>query len=762
MIRFDKSAEMWEEALPIGNGNIGGMVYGVPYLEQIALNDDTLWSGYPSNHNPKDGAKYYKQVVEMTMAGKYNEAQDLIEEKLESDYTEGYLPLGDLWIETKHIHATNFSRNLSLENAISTVSYLHNDVQYKRESFVSYPDKCMVVMLTADKEQSINANIYMTTQLKGESYIDNKRIVLQGLAPSNVEPDYSVREENIVVYDEQDSRKGMRFVAMADVVVTGGKCYYEYNKIQIKNADSIMIVLCTQTSFNGTYNHPYTDGLDEMKLCAQRLDSINKDYNYLLERHIRDHKSLYDRVSLKLPDNKNSTLPTNIRLEKFAEDKSDHSLYALLFNFGRYLTIAGSREGTQATNLQGIWNRLVRPPWSSNFTVNINTEMNYWPTLLVNLPECHLPLIEFVKTIRKNGERTARELYGVEGFACHHNVDIWALTSPVGRHKKGTCVHAFWNASSAWLCRSLMDHYEYTRDIEYLESVYETIKSAALFNKNIMVVDNDSYIVCPSTSPETGFEYGERKRCAVSKTSSMSLAVAKEIFVSFIKCSELLGKDEVLRNEISEMLPRIKDYAIGSEGQVLEWDREYNDFDPQHRHLSHLYAMYPGKEVTVNKTPQLAQSFKKALEIRGDEGTGWSLGWRACLWARLQNGEKVLELLNNQLRIVYDADKRMRQGGSYPNLFGAHPPFQIDGNFAATAAVCEMFFQVEDNVCYIAPALPTAWDSAEIKGLLLPNSITLDVSCDKDKVYATLHLAGENKDISFDRGKVYEVDLTEV
>ncbi len=732
-------ARCWEEALPIGNGFLGGMVYGTVEKEQIDLNDDTLWSGYPRNQNPQNTKECYRKVTALTLAGDYCSAQKEVEISLESGWTQTYLPLGSLWIETPELAYTNYQRSLDFTTATAHTQYQQNGVVYNRTVYTSFPDNCMVIALKSSAKGALNASFSLTSPLRSSSVVEGDDIVLSGVAPSHAEPNYSDALEESIVYQEEDAQKGMRFTTRAKLMVTGGIKTVRGNKIVVCDADEISVLVVAQTSFNSAHKHPYLEGVDEAALCLAKQKAALAKWDELYARHLADFMPRYQRTCLALPENKNSTLPTDLRLDAFLTDKTDCALYALLFHFGRYLALSCSREGSKASTLQGIWNSEVRPPWSSNYTININTQMNYWPALPANLLECHTPMVDFVCALQATGERTAQEMYGVDGFVAHHNSDIWLHTSPVGNHTADSTRFAFWNASAAWLCRSLAEQYDYTLDKEYLAYVYPTIRSAALFLKNILAEEDGRYLLCPSTSPENAFYNQAGDVCYLTKNATMSVFVSREIFKNVIRFSTVLQQDADFAKELAALLPQLKDNGIGAHGQLCEWDADYEETEQDHRHVSHLYGLYPGDQITLGGTPELAAACEASLDRRGDDGTGWSLGWKTCLWARLGQGEHAISLLKNQLRPVHTTSFDYNHGGgTYINLFDAHPPMQIDGNFAATAAICECLLQNSEDGILLLPALPAQWSVGSVKGLCAKKRIAVDIRWTKDGCEAVI------------------------
>jgi alpha-L-fucosidase 2 len=739
---YEQPAASWVEALPIGNGRLGAMVYGKTDSEIISLNEDTLWSGYPQERNPKNKRESFLKARELAKCRKYHEAQELIEAELTSGWSQSYLPLGDLILSFEHSgEVRGYTRSLDLSTAVATTEYRVDGVTYKREIFASAPENLVVMRISADKPQSVGFTLSLVSQLRSSLSTRDGCLVMQGEAPSHIEPNYVADCDSPVVYSERDEERGMRFAAMVRVKAAGGEVSYTDAAVRVEKADCALILLNAHTSFAGYDVQPYQHGKDGVKLCAEGITRAgNKTYDGLLTAHIADYRSYYDRVSLDLGESPASLLPTDKRLNLFKEAPNDPALYALLFQFGRYLLISASRPGTQAMNLQGIWNKELRPPWSSNYTININTQMNYWPVFPCALGELQQPLVELIKELAVTGKVTAQEVYGVEGFVAHHNTDLWRLTSPVGNHVQGSAVYAFWNLSAGWLCRHLFEHYEYTLDIDFLrDEAYPLMKSAAEFLATLLIEDQEGYlIICPSTSPENSFLY-EGERCSVAATTTMTMTIVKELFKNCIKSCDILGCDAGFAEELRAKLARLYPYQIGSQGQLLEWSEEYEEVEPAHRHISHLYGLYPAKEITLEGTPVLAEACRESLERRGDDGTGWSLAWKICAWARLGEGDRAYKLLSRQLRVVQDTGFNYSTGGgTYPNMFDAHPPFQIDGNFGATAGIAEMLLQSRDGRILILPALPTAWEKGSVRGLRVKRCIVVNIQWENGNVTVAL------------------------
>ena len=506
------------------------------------------------------------------------------------------------------------------------------------------------------------------------------------------------------------------------------------------------IVLAAEDSFNGYDKHPVLEGKAYKQPVLDRLDAaLALSYEALKETHIAAHRDLYDRVKLEIESEQRENIPTNERLLDFGNGVSDPGLYVLLFNYGRYLAISASRPGSQAMNLQGIWNQLLHAPWAANYTVNINTEMNYWPILPCNLTELNAPLMDMLRDMSVAGRRVARQYYDADGFVCHHNSDLWRMCVPT----TGNPSWFFWYNGAGWMSRHAFEQYEYTLDRAFLrETALPILKGCAEFYLSILTEDPNGDLVCsPSTSPENVFIIDDEEY-AIAQTTTMTMSICREVLENTAKACEILGVENELLTRIQSVLPRLRPFKVGKDGRLLEWYDEQIEEDPHHRHVSHLYALHPANLISVCETPDLADACRKTLEARGDDGTGWSLGWKINFWARLRDGDRALHLLETQLRYVDDENVRYnRGGGTYANLFDAHPPFQIDGNFGATSGVTEMLLQSLDGKIYLLPALPSKWKNGSVQGLRAKGNVTVNIQWQDGKL-TEVELIGQNPSVT--------------
>jgi alpha-L-fucosidase 2 len=792
---YDKQATDWYEALPIGNGTLGAMVYGGVANETLQLNENTLYSGEPGQrHVDLDFTKSLPKVKELVKEGKLVEVEKIIGSEWMGRAQDCYQPFGHLYIDFDHGEdIKNYRRELDLETAVCRTDYQIGDVSYQREVFASHPDQVIVLGAEGSKKGNISCRIRLEgAHPTAVSSVQNNTLIMKGQAPAlalrrsiekikgwNQEwmyPELFDDKGNVIpgrsniMYGDQLDGKGTFYEGRVGVELQGGTLAIEGNELIVKNADKIKVILSGDTSFDGFDKSPSKEGVDPSIVAKANLEkAMSKNFDELKKDHLIDYQSLFNRMSFSLGKlTEQSKLPTNERLALF-QNGEDPSFSALFMQYARYLTIAASRKGGQPINLQGIWNKDIIPPWAGAYTMNINTQIYYWMTEAVNLSECTEPNLRFTKELSVDGTRHAREAFGLNGWAAHHNTAIWRGAQPVDYYN---C--SFWPFSGAWLCQQIMTHYNYSQDEEFLKEYWPVLKGASEFMSGWLVQNDEGYYTTAvGSSPENRFyPMSSDQSTPFCEGPTMDIMLIKELFTNCITSASILGIEDELVVKLKLQKDNLQPYQIGSQGQLLEWDKEYKEKDPQHRHISHLYALSPGNEITKEKTPDLFNAVKRTLEIRGDEGTGWSMAWKACCWARLKDGNHAYKVINNLFTSGgYD------KPGLIPNLLASCPPFNIDGNFGGGAAIIEMLLQSHETknvdgeeipIIAILPALPDIWDKGEITGLRTINGFEVDIkwgngSLIKAKITSILgkkgivRYNGVDTKLDLDKGEMFEL-----
>ncbi len=748
VIFYNKAAVNFNEAIPLGNGRMGAMVYGRVQSEYISLNEQTLWSGGPNiKWNNPDAKNYLPLVRAAALAGEYKKA-DSLSKFMQGPYTQSYLPMADLQITYTGIDdSSNYRRSLDLDSAICHTVFTDHGIRHLRSAFVSFPGRVMVLRNTASKPGAISFSIKLSSKLHFfVKIINGNEIILTGKCPQHVEPGYlwRIKDPEAIQYAPDQTGEGMTFEIRLLVKNEGGKIYADDSTLRVEHATSTTVLITAATSFNGFDRSPGKEGKDPSVECKRNLLAANaRRYSQLLLEHVADYKPLYQRVVYDFGKSIYTDLPTDERLKKM-EHEFDPQLLATIVQFGRYLLITTSRPGGQPGNLKGLWNEKLRPEYSANWCIDHDAQMYYYPVETNNLSEMHEPFLKLIEELSINGYKTAAINYGMRGWCAHHNTDIWRKSSPVGNWGEGNPHWATWNMSAAWLCNHLFEHYLFTRDQLFLkQKAWPVIKDAAMFCLDWLIMNSSRNLISvPSVSPENTFitEEGDTAQISINATSDIELI--KDLFGNCIKTATLLNLDNSFIDSIKTAYNKLAPYSIGSKNQLLEWSREWKAMDPGHRHLSHLFAVYPGSEISPDNDSSLADAAKRALTLREKTNGSWGFAWKAACWARLHEADSAWLTLQYQLRYVDAKSTSSKDNyGLYPNLFNSEVPgIILNGNTCITSVVTEMLVQSHTRAIRLLPSLPAVLHTGSVKGLCTRGGFEVEMSWkDKNLVNAVIY-----------------------